>query len=158
MKNKFTETTTAIRTRWMIVDDNPDVLAVRQAILAHLTRADVECFVTSAEALAAFASHPDSFEYVVTDLEMPGMDGLELLRHLHAVSPNAKVLLTTGGELLTGTEARQKGFCGLLRKPFSVETLRHLLESTGILKERMRIEGEYFCGENSPRPAIFTTA
>jgi CheY-like chemotaxis protein len=65
---------------------------------------------------------------------MPDMSGLELNSRLRKLSPTIKVLLSTGSEILTTSEARQKGFCGMLRKPFPIAALRRALEAAGVLK------------------------
>ena len=57
---------------------------------------------------------PGAFDFVITDLEMPGLDGIELGRQLRAFSPTTKILLATGSGILTATEAVERGFCGLL--------------------------------------------
>ena len=70
---------------------------------------------------------------VVTDLEMPDMSGIELHSRLRQLSPSLKVLLSTGSDILTATEAAQRGFCGLLRKPFSIPSLINILRQVGLL-------------------------
>ena len=50
--------------------------------------------------------------------------GFELCDHLHEISPRIHVLLATGSEYVTVAEARAKGFCGMLPKPFSSAALR----------------------------------
>src|SRR5258708_9948436 len=117
----------------MIVDDNKDVLSLMRAIIARCINADVQCFHSPHAALATFMATPEAFDFVITDLEMPGMSGLELGERLKKLSPAIKVLLSTGSEILTDEEAVQKGFCGLLHKPFPLTTLQHALETAGLL-------------------------
>jgi CheY-like chemotaxis protein len=59
---------------------------------------------------------------------MPDMSGIELCRRLRALSPSLKILLSTGSDILSDDEAVQKGFCGLLRKPFPLAALQNALE------------------------------
>jgi CheY-like chemotaxis protein len=118
--------------RWLIVDDNENVLLLLSALAAQLTNAEIDCFSSPREAEAAFAQAPDKYQLVITDLEMPGVDGIQLCRRLRAISPAVKVLLTTGSRLLTGAEAVQNGFCGLLQKPFRVSVLKNLLAAAGV--------------------------
>jgi len=133
MKNSITETETPGRPRWMIVDDNQDVLAWMRELVGKLVDADIQCFDSPHSALATFAAAPDAVDFVITDLEMPGMSGLELADRLRKLSPSLKVLLATGSEILTNREAAQKGFCGLLRKPFPFPSLRGALAAAGAL-------------------------
>lgn len=115
----------------MLVDDDVLNLALLGKLLGHYCEAEIQCFQDGREALAAFVAAPESFDFVVTDLEMPGMNGLELCRQMRAVSPPVKILLTTGSGDMTGETAVQAGFCGLLRKPFMVDALLNALEAAG---------------------------
>ena len=128
MKNSILQAEAGARPRWMIVDDNPDILTLVRDIVAHFNDVDVECFNSPQAALAAFESEPESFEFVITDLEMPEMNGLELSRRLRAFAPSLKILLSTGSEIISDEEAAEKGFCGLLRKPFPFAALQRALE------------------------------
>ena len=114
-------------TRWMIVDDNEDILRVMSAGLENLTRAEIECYNSPQSALAAFIRSPASYELVITDFEMPGMDGVELCRRLHAVNPEQKIVLATGSGFFTDAAARHAGFSALLNKPFPLTVLKAAL-------------------------------
>lgn len=116
------------RPRWMLVDDDTPNLTLMGKLLRHYCDADVDCFPDSQAALAAFAAAPASFDLIVTDLEMPGMNGLELCRRVHAIAPPVKVLLATGNPEMSCDRARRAGFCGLLHKPFLVGALLGALE------------------------------
>ena len=121
------------RACWMVVDDNDAVLNLVVSLLEALGVADVHRYRTAAEALAAFLAAPDRFQFVVTDLDMPGMNGIELCRRLHQVSPRLKVVLATGSSVVNEPGARQCGFCGLLAKPFPAAALWRIAESAGVL-------------------------
>lgn len=112
---------------WMIVDDNPDTLRMMSALLENLTSAEIECFNTPQAALAAFADAPERYELVITDFEMPGMDGVELCRRLRAISPAQKIFLATGSGFFTEAAARHAGFSALLNKPFPLALLKAAL-------------------------------
>jgi len=120
------------RSRRLIVDDNQDILSLMPALAAQLCAADMECYQSPKDALAAFESAAGDFELIITDLEMPGMSGIELGQRLLALAPKTKILLATGSEVITDAEAREMGFCGLLHKPFSTGSLRHWLNSVGL--------------------------
>ncbi|MEQ2008259.1 MAG: response regulator [Limisphaerales bacterium] len=119
------------RPHWMLVDDDEGNLNLMGRLLRHYCEAEVECFHDSEAALAAFTSAPETFDLIVTDLQMPGMDGVELCRRVHAVSPPVKILLATGSGDITCEHATRAGFCGLLRKPFLIGALLGALEATG---------------------------
>ncbi|HLP76335.1 MAG TPA: response regulator [Candidatus Paceibacterota bacterium] len=118
---------------WIVVDDNPGILEVISLFLETLGHR-VECFQSPAKALAAFRATPEVYGNVITDLEMPGMNGIELCEELHAIAPHLKVLLITGnGAALDSAGARYLGFSGLLYKPFDFDDLGQLLHGTGCL-------------------------
>lgn len=134
MKNSTVQTENVSRPRWMIVDDNQDFLSLMRAVVEEVTGADVQCFQSPHAALAAFASAPGAVDFVITDLEMPGMSGVELGERLRKLSPSLKILLATGSDMFTNEDAVQKGFCGLLHKPFLIAALRNALAAAGILE------------------------
>lgn len=113
--------------RWMLVDDDDNLRGTVAKLLAALAGVEVVSFPSGAAALSEFSAAPDSFNFVVSDLDMPGMSGIEFCRHLQASRPQLKVLLATGSGVITPAEARNHGFCGLVSKPFSVSSLRKAL-------------------------------
>lgn len=108
-------------------------MALLAKLLETLAVAEVQRCRDGTEALAAFTAAPDQFQVVITDLDMPGMSGIELCRRLHAVAPHLRIVLVTGSSVASEADARQSGFCGLLAKPFPAATLRRVLESVGLL-------------------------
>ena len=124
--------TTIATKRWMLVDDSPDMLLMLAAILRNLTDAEIECHDAPGSALAAFAAAPECYELVITDFEMPGMDGVELCQRLHEISPAQKILLATGSGFFTEAVVRRAGFCALLNKPFPLATLRSALAAAEV--------------------------
>jgi len=138
------QTQGASRPRWLIVDDNKDILSLMSDIVSRCMDVDIQCFHSPHAALATFAAAPEAVDFVITDLEMPGMSGLELGKRLRQLSPSLKVLLATGSEILTDGEAVQKGFCGLLRKPFLRASLRRTLAVAGMLASPAENKSESF--------------
>ena len=139
--SKAIKTQTAPRARWMVVDDNEGVLDLLADLLEALGVADVQRFHSSAAALAAFKASPHQFQFVITDLDMPGMNGIELCRRLHAIAPRLKVVLATGSSDTSEAAARQSGFFGLLAKPFAADALWRMVESAGVLDRAESSDG-----------------
>jgi DNA-binding NtrC family response regulator len=72
------------------------------------------------EGLERLKEHP--FDIVVTDLRMPGIDGLELLRRAKMIRPQCEVVLMTGhASVETAREALKRGAVDYITKPFEIE-------------------------------------
>lgn len=106
----------------LIVDDEP---RLRQ-ILAHLMRADgFRCIeaANGVEALEQLARSPITL--VMTDMEMPRMGGIELLRQLRAKYPDVAVVMVTGNtDVETAVGALGLGAMDYIVKPFQLEEVR----------------------------------
>jgi two-component system C4-dicarboxylate transport response regulator DctD len=112
----------------MVVDDDKGVREFMAALL-EMTGAEVARFSSAAAALTNIAATPEPFQFILTDLEMPGMNGLEFFRRARALAPDVKILLVTGNPVIDEAEVLRLGFCGLLRKPFPAEALQHAAEA-----------------------------
>ena len=82
----------------------------------------------------------DSFNLVITDLRLPGLSGLELVRQLHAAQPRLPIILTTAfGTTETAIEATKFGAYDYLLKPFDLprllELVRKAVESNRLMCE-----------------------
>jgi PAS domain S-box-containing protein len=76
------------------------------------------------EAIAALRDQPETFDLVITDLTMPGMDGVKLGSQLLQMQPNLPIIIMSGySGVLTDGKARALGFRELLSKPCSVQAL-----------------------------------
>ena len=122
--------------RVLIVDDEADS---REA-LAELTQRwgyDVQTASDGTEALRrAIEWHPD---VILSDLVMPNMDGLWLLRALRAELPDCPVVLLTGrGTIQTAVQAIREGAFDFIEKPLEVPRLRIVMERALEKKETMR--------------------
>jgi len=113
----------------MIVDDDDILLPVLRACLARSSNAEIVCFNNSTDAWTAFEAAPETFQFVITDLEIPDMNGLELHRRMRALSPDLQALLITGNKTFTVAAATKAGFCGMLHKPFPLAALQTTLSS-----------------------------
>src|ERR1700751_5954896 len=127
----------------LLVDDDPDLLK-----LISLRLASVGYRVRTADsgeaALGALAvSRPG---VVITDLRMPGIDGLQLFEAIHREHPALPVIiLTAHGTIPDAVTATQRGVFGFLTKPFDSQELLQKVASA------MRLTGE------TPEPARQST-
>lgn len=118
----------AERTRVLVVDDNPDVLGVISKILSRVGY-DVVSGRNGMEGLERYREKPCDF--VLTDLDMPAMDGVTLARHIKTENPLARVVLMTGNALAGGEVTRDAGECfidDILYKPIRFKDLRTTLQ------------------------------
>jgi putative nucleotidyltransferase with HDIG domain len=128
----------------LIVDDD-------QFALQSMTRAlggESYEVVTAASGLEAIELlRQDTFDLVLTDLKMPGVDGLVVLRKVREIAPQAIVLILTGyASLESAIEALRQGAYDYLVKPCSGDELKlkiaEGLEKVRLAKERKQAEEE----------------
>ena len=80
----------------------------------------------------------DSFHLVITDLKLPGLNGLELVRQLHAAQPRLPIILVTAfGTTETAIEAMKLGAYDYLLKPFNIPGLIELVHKAADSNRRM---------------------
>jgi DNA-binding NtrC family response regulator len=125
-----------VKYRLLIVDDETDS---RDALaeLADRWGYEVQTASDGTEALRrAIEWHPD---VILTDLVMPNMDGLWLLRALRAELPDCPVVLLTGrGTVQTAVQAIKEGAYDFIEKPLEISRLRVVLDRALEKKETMR--------------------
>ena len=140
------------KSRVLVADDDPDA---RSGLVTALEADGFE--VTQAEdgtaALARFEA--TGADVLVTDLQMPGMDGIELIHRVHAIAPEVvMVLVTAHGDVETAVRAMQEGAEHYLLKPIHLDELlvvihraleRHTLKTETVdlrarLKDRLKFD------------------
>lgn len=113
----------------LIVDDSPSLRRMIERSLAA-SGFTVSAVGLAADALRVAEQHP--IDVVVTDLNMPEMDGLTLTRQLRGISNTAKcpiLILTTETASVRKEEARQAGASGWIVKPFQEDTLLRAIQT-----------------------------
>src|SRR5262245_58889412 len=103
------------------------MLSALDAALRHKGHT-VETASNGIDAASKLANSAGPFQAVITDLKMPGMDGLELLNHVKRTAPAVPVIvLTAFGTVQTAVEAMKAGANDFLVKPFSHQALDDVL-------------------------------
>jgi PAS domain S-box-containing protein len=122
----------------LVVDDEPAVAkAVRTVLEPHGYRVLVAADGT--EALAEFAQNSDSIAVVLTDIMMPLMNGVALVRALQKMKPGIPVIASTGlGEKAHLAELKEMGIETVLKKPYNADTLLHTIH--GVLHPLAAVE------------------
>src|SRR5271165_5937865 len=101
----------------LVVDDDPSVLEVIAGMLEDLSY-DVLTADSGRDALGQL-SRNQRIAILITDINMPGMDGHELAERASKISPELQVI--------QGRERRRGGF-PMIRKPFSAEDLANIMQ------------------------------
>src|SRR5690349_24960298 len=123
--------------RILVVDDEKfirDIIADFLAMEGYVVR-------TAADgAAAADELRRARFDLVISDLKMPRMGGLELLREVSEVHPDTMTIIMTGfGTVETAIDAMKRGAYDYILKPFKVEEVIHIVQR-GLEKQRLAAE------------------
>ena len=118
----------------LVVDDEPDVEALfRQQFRRDLRagRFQMEFAPSASDALRLASEVRDpSLILILSDINMPGMSGLEMLPRVREERPDVPVIMITAyGDAETRRKAIERGAVGLLTKPLDFALLRHEIDT-----------------------------
>jgi two-component system response regulator PilR (NtrC family) len=133
-----------VKSRILVVDDEP---SMREMLAIMLFKEGFEVLVAESRAAAARVFAQGTVDMVITDVKLPDGDGIEILRHVKAASPQTVVIVMTAfGSTETAVAALKLGAHDYLVKPFDVEELkivvRGALESQQLKEENLRLRAE----------------
>jgi DNA-binding NtrC family response regulator len=117
-------TTDTIRRRLLVVDDEPLILEV---LTEHFkSDYDVETALNGADALGAILrARPD---VVMLDINMPRMNGVQVLKDIKQIDDSIAVIMVTANEQVAmAADALRNGAFGYVPKPFDFRYLDHML-------------------------------
>jgi CheY-like chemotaxis protein len=128
--------------RILIVDDDKSVRMLMHSGLKRVdTNWEIETASDGEEALTQIQDTPKPFDLVITDLRMPGMQGLELIEKLRGISPNTKVILLTAyGSDDVEREAEKLDVQTYLSKPVPIPTIRKIVKDVLERTTKKRME------------------
>ncbi|MDT8879417.1 sigma-54 dependent transcriptional regulator [Halomonas saccharevitans] len=140
----------------MIIDDEAH-LRITAGQTLELAGYAPQAFDSAEAALAALT--PDFPGVIVSDIRMPGMGGMALLREVRNRDPDLPVILITGhGDISTAVEAMREGAWDFLEKPFPGERLVEMVRR-GVDKRRLSLENralkaELEAQQSAPGPRL----
>lgn len=118
----------------LLVDDEPMIREVGEGILKRL---GYSVFLASggSEALQILKDHIKEIDIIILDMVMPGMNGQEVYEKIRQISPDARVLLSSGYSINGRAEEIMKNGCdGFIQKPFNMahisRKLREILDTS----------------------------
>ena len=125
------------RARILLIEDDPTLLAFLGEVCRGMGMVVSEA-ARGDEALARLGS--ESFDIVLSDLKLPGVDGIQVLKRVKEQSPHTQVILMTAFATVDlAVEAMKAGACEFLQKPFTTE----LVEATlGSARQRLELQHE----------------
>src|SRR5512138_2386917 len=149
----------------LVVDDEA---VVREGVRRILEGADYDVETCASGRTALDLLQEKEFNMVITDLKMPGMSGLEVLKSIKVLQPDIPVMIITGYSTVdTAVEAMKNGAVDYIAKPFTPDQLREkvakafeqkalLLDEIYLRKELRDHHGfEMFVGESGEMQKVY---
>ena len=153
--------------RILVVDDEP---IMRDSLKQNLAEEGytVDTAANGAEAIEYFDQ--GGHHLLICDLQLPDMDGMEILRHVKDTRPSTEVIVVTGyGTVARAVEATKAGAFYFVEKPFDFEEIqplvdkalerRELMAETASMRRQLSTRTEYFniIGSSKPMQMIYET-
>ncbi len=111
----------------LIVDDDQELAVLLRDIL-HNEQRSVSFATDGKQAIELLHKHPCSI--LITDIQMPGTDGLSLMAQAQAIHPDILTIIMTGyASIETALKAVKEGAYDFLRKPFRLEEIKIRVEN-----------------------------
>jgi two-component system, NtrC family, response regulator AtoC len=153
--------------RILVVDDEPMMAdSLKQNLMEE--GFSVDTAATGAEAIELFDQ--GGHHLAICDLQLPDMDGLEVMRHMKDARPTTEVIVVTGyGSVARAVEATKAGAFYFVEKPFDFEQIqplvdkalerRELVAETASMRRQLSTRSEYFniIGSAKPMQTIYET-
>jgi nitrogen regulation protein NR(I) len=151
--------------RILVVDDEPLTL---ELIVEGLTDRGYSIDVAASGTEAIAKAEETSYDVVITDLNMPGMDGMEVLDHFNENRPGTLVILLTAyGTIETAVQAVKRGAFDYLTKPAKLdeiiiilqraEELNALKEENELLRSQIQQRFANIVGQSAPMQKLYRT-
>ncbi len=128
-----------MNSRILLIEDDASIASSLSLVLQN---EDVKAEVEARGDVGLARAISEPFDVVITDLKLPGLNGLDLVRELHAARPRVPiVLITAHGTSETAIEAMKAGAFDYLLKPFEMDEFlgvtAHAIEASRLMSERV---------------------
>lgn len=111
----------------LLIEDNMMNSELIKDIL-EMENSEVSCAADGKEALDILKKQ--SFDLVLTDINLPKMDGLELVKHIRKEAPYVRVIAVSSDTMTKdGRPFEEAGFDGYIQKPFKIKEFRQYIKS-----------------------------
>ncbi len=125
----------------LVIDDDPFILSLLQRVLCSMGIIQTTLTTNSVEGVEAIACHLNPVDVVISDLNMPSLDGVELIRHMEELHHSASLILISGEDdriLQTAVKiAQERGISvlGALSKPINIDELKGMFSSSRLMRD-----------------------
>jgi len=135
-----------LKEKLLIIDDEPDMLELLRRSLSAELEIEIICESKSRQALELIKN--THFDLILTDIKMPEINGLELLKLITQINPDITVIMMTAyGEIDMVIHAMKNGAYDFITKPFDhdalVVRLEKALERARLIKENSRLLNKF---------------
>ncbi|MEZ8052144.1 nitrogen regulation protein NR(I) [Vibrio atlanticus] len=140
---------------WVVDDDS----SIRWVVEKTLSSADIKCETFADAESVLLALERETPDVLVSDIRMPGIDGIELLHQVHLRSPDLPVIIMTAhSDLDAAVNAYQKGAFEYLPKPFDIDETLTLVERAIAHSQEQKREQASEVAEDTNAPEIIGEA
>ncbi len=140
---------------WVVDDDS----SIRWVVEKTLSSADIKCETFADAESVLLALERETPDVLVSDIRMPGIDGIELLQQVHQRSPDLPVIIMTAhSDLDAAVNAYQKGALEYLPKPFDIDETLTLVERAIAHSQEQKREQASEVAEDTNAPEIIGEA
>jgi YesN/AraC family two-component response regulator len=126
----------------LIVDDEPDLEPLILRRMRRKIRSGQYSFLfaqNGVQALEVLTEHPD-IDIVISDINMPEMDGLTLLEQIRKVDPNIRAIIVSAyGDMKNIRTAMRRGAVDFITKPVDFDDFKETIERTVIQLKEWRV-------------------
>ncbi|OFZ46229.1 MAG: hypothetical protein A2381_11455 [Bdellovibrionales bacterium RIFOXYB1_FULL_37_110] len=113
----------------LVVDDDPEQINTLIMCLNAYEKITQYFEATNGKQALEIIKHQDNIDMVISDIQMPELTGIELLKEIKKIRPLLPVLLVTGNCAYTQKFIKEQGGFDLLYKPYSLHQLVQLIKS-----------------------------